>query len=87
MICGYLSIEGLTAEFPTLMTYFEGEIIGEDYSFLTNKWDAETYTDFQHWQKFPAFKQFESNFNNSQSFSFVNSDYIFMRWKVIFLIS
>ena len=42
-LCGYLSISGLTEEYPVLTTFFEGEIIGPRYSFLTRKWDADEY--------------------------------------------
>jgi hypothetical protein len=44
-LCGYLKILGLTDEFPELTTYFEGEIVGERHSFITQKWDADETTD------------------------------------------
>ncbi|SAL95752.1 hypothetical protein [Absidia glauca] len=50
-LCGYLNIKGLTTEFPELTTYFEGEIIGPKYSFLTRKWQAQHYIDVAHWVK------------------------------------
>lgn len=40
-LCGYLKIKGLTLEFPTLTTFFDGEIISKRYPFLTRKWDAD----------------------------------------------
>lgn len=40
-LCGYLRIQGLTQEFPTLTTFFDGEIISARYPFLTRKWDAD----------------------------------------------
>jgi hypothetical protein len=49
MLCGYLHIKGLTEQFPELTTFFDAEIIGPDYSFLTNKWDANEATDEEHW--------------------------------------
>lgn len=48
-MCGYLKIKGLTDEFPVLVTFFEGEIIGEKYPFLTRKWDADEEVDKKHW--------------------------------------
>lgn len=35
---GYLTIENLTSENPSLTTFFESEIIGKKHSFLTRKW-------------------------------------------------
>lgn len=40
-LCGYLKIKGLTFEFPTLTTFFDGEIISKRFPFLTRKWDAD----------------------------------------------
>ena len=40
-LCGYLKIKGLTEEYPTLTTFFDGEIISSKYPFLTRKWDAD----------------------------------------------
>ena len=37
-LCGYLRISGLTEEYPVLTTYFEAEIVGKHYSFITGKW-------------------------------------------------
>ncbi len=48
-LCGYLKIKGLTEEFPTLTTFFDGEIISERYPFLTRKWDADEDVDKKHW--------------------------------------
>ncbi|CAG5101202.1 Similar to Gid4: Glucose-induced degradation protein 4 homolog (Mus musculus) [Cotesia congregata] len=33
-LCGYLKIKGLTEEFPTLTTFFDGEIISKKYPLL-----------------------------------------------------
>lgn len=35
---GYLTIENLTLNYPSLTTFFEAEIIGKKYGFLTRKW-------------------------------------------------
>lgn len=48
-LCGYLKIKGLTEEYPTLTTFFDGEIISEKYPFLTRKWDADEEVDKKHW--------------------------------------
>lgn len=48
-LCGYLQINGLTDEYPTLTTFFDGEIISQKYPFLTRKWDADEDVDKKHW--------------------------------------
>ena len=48
-LCGYLKIKGLTDEYPTLTTFFDGEIISKKYPFLTRKWDADEEVDRKHW--------------------------------------
>ena len=71
-------------EYPTLTTFFEGEIISERYPFLTRKWDASEEVDRKHWGKFPTFEPYLKTFN-TDDFSYdklKQSDEIFMRWKV-----
>ncbi|MEQ2253225.1 GID complex subunit 4, VID24 [Ilyodon furcidens] len=51
-LCGYLKIKGLTEEFPTLTTFFGGEIISRRRPFLTRKWDADEDVDRKHWEQF-----------------------------------
>ena len=51
-LCGYLKIKGLTEEYPTLTTFFDGEIISEKHPFLTRKWDADEEVDRKHWVSF-----------------------------------
>lgn len=87
-LCGYLKITGLTFEFPTLTTFFDGEIISKKYPFLTRKWDADEEVDRKHFGKFAAFVDYQKNFN-SDDFDYEalqNSDYVFMRWKEHFLV-
>ena len=48
-LCGYLKIKGLTEEYPTLTTFFDGEIISKKHPFLTRKWDADEDVDKKHW--------------------------------------
>ncbi|XP_048408615.1 glucose-induced degradation protein 4 homolog isoform X2 [Stegostoma tigrinum] len=82
-LCGYLKIKGLTEEYPTLTTFFEGEIISRKHPFLTRKWDADEDVDRKHWGKFLAFYQYAKTFN-SDEFDYEelkNSDFVFMRWK------
>ncbi|CAK8692448.1 glucose-induced degradation protein 4 homolog [Clavelina lepadiformis] len=87
-LCGYLRISGLTEELPTMVTFFDGEIISERYPFLTRKWEADEEVDIKHWKKFASFSQFSKTFN-SDSFDYAelhNSDFVFMRWKEHFLV-
>ncbi|CAL3964153.1 hypothetical protein PZA11_001581 [Diplocarpon coronariae] len=89
-LCGYLRIQGLTEDHPTLTTYFEGEIIGSKYTFLTQHqdWGSTDKVDLQHWAKFSAFKPFtkqarKGQFNIPQ---LAQRENIFMRWKEHFLV-
>lgn len=89
-LCGYLRIEGLTADHPTLTTYFEGEIIGPKYTFRTHheEWGATHRTDMQHWARFPAFRPLRQQAQNPE-FHYTNfhqRENIFMRWKEAFLV-
>ncbi|CAO3613211.1 unnamed protein product [Cunninghamella blakesleeana] len=84
---GYLNIKGLTPDFPELTTYFEGEIIGPKYSFLTRKWQAQHYIDVAHWKRFPSFQPFVSTFNQDDFvYDPTNEDFVYMRWKEKFLV-
>ncbi|KAK6312233.1 hypothetical protein J4Q44_G00178970 [Coregonus suidteri] len=78
---------GLT-EYPTLTTFFTGEIISRKRPFLTRKWDADEDVDRKHWGKFQAFYQYAKSFN-LDDFDYEelkNSDFVFMRWKEQFLV-
>jgi hypothetical protein len=79
-----LEISGLTEEYPVLTTYFEAEMIGDRYGFLTKRWDANETTDRQHWMKFAKFSKYEREFNRDDAVvNFMAEDHIFMRWKVL----
>lgn len=89
-LCGYLRIQGLTEDHPSLTTYFEGEIIGSKYTFLTQHqdWGSTDKVDLQHWGQFSAFRPFQkqarkSNFHIPQV---AQKENIFMRWKEHFLV-
>lgn len=90
-LCGYLRIQGLTDDHPTLTTYFEGEIIGAKYGFMTkhDSWGANDKTDFSHWSKFPAFKPYSKQARKGPSGhikDIAQNEHIFMRWKEHFLV-
>ncbi|XP_020788714.1 glucose-induced degradation protein 4 homolog isoform X2 [Boleophthalmus pectinirostris] len=75
-------------EYPTLTTFFAGEIISRKRPFLTRKWDADEDVDRKHWGKFQPFCKYAKSFN-SDCFDYdvlEKSDYIFMRWKEQFLV-
>uniref|UniRef100_A0A3B3XTD2 GID complex subunit 4 homolog n=1 Tax=Poecilia mexicana TaxID=48701 RepID=A0A3B3XTD2_9TELE len=81
-------VEVVLQEYPTLTTFFAGEIISRKRPFLTRKWDADEDVDRKHWGKFQAFYQYAKTFN-SDEFDYEDlksSDYIFMRWKEQFLV-
>ncbi|XP_037093868.1 LOW QUALITY PROTEIN: glucose-induced degradation protein 4 homolog [Pollicipes pollicipes] len=87
-LCGYLKINNLTDDFPTMVTYFDGEIIGRRHPFLTRKWDANEEVDRKHWGKFEAFSAFSKTFNTDDfDYDALEAyDSVFMRWKESFLI-
>ncbi|CAI2171478.1 1140_t:CDS:2 [Funneliformis geosporum] len=86
-LCGYLHIKGLTEDYPELTTFFEAEIIGRKYSFLTKKWDADDKIDVQHWIRFQAFRPLQKHMKKDGFvYDFHNKDFIFMRWKEHFLV-
>jgi len=81
---------GLTEDHPTLTTYFEGEIIGTKYGFMTKheSWGANDRIDLSHWAKFNAFRQFakQAKKGNMAIKDFAQKENIFMRWKEHFLV-
>jgi hypothetical protein len=89
-MCGYLTIRGLAEEHPFLTTFFEGEMIGSQYGFITNHpdWGANEKVDFQHWARFPAWRPLQKD-ARSRNFSLNNwpqKEHIWMRWKEHFLV-
>ncbi|KAK9470052.1 vacuolar import and degradation protein-domain-containing protein [Dipodascopsis tothii] len=89
-VCGYLHIQGLTEDHPTLTTYFEGQIIGPKYSFLTRRsdWGATEKTDVAHWARFPSWRPLagEAKRPDYCHNDFDQRDHIYMRWKECFLV-
>ncbi|MES1904356.1 MAG: GID complex subunit 4, VID24 [Paramarteilia canceri] len=87
-VCGYLTIKGLTVEYPILTTFFDGEIIGPDVDFLTRKWQADFDTDLKHWGKFKEFEKYKKKFENCELDlnTIDRSKFLFMRWKEKFLV-
>jgi hypothetical protein len=89
-LCGYLRIQGLTDDHPTLTTFFEGEIIGSKYNFITQHedWGANTKVDLSHWNKFSAFHPFYKQARKGPVVipDVSQKDHIFMRWKEHFLV-
>ncbi|KAK4251432.1 vacuolar import and degradation protein-domain-containing protein [Corynascus novoguineensis] len=90
-LCGYLKIQGLTDDHPTLTTYFEGEIIGTKYGFVTQHqgWGASEKIDLSHWSKFTAFQPYLKRVRKGGNTVINDVDQrenIFMRWKEHFLV-
>lgn len=89
-MCGYLRIKGLTEDHPSLTTFFEGEIIGNKYSFTTQhpEWGSNEKVDRQHWARFPAYKPL-SKYSSRQELvtkDWMQKEHLFMRWKEYFLV-
>ncbi|RKF74761.1 Glucose-induced degradation protein 4-like protein [Golovinomyces cichoracearum] len=89
-LCGYLRIQGLTEDHPTLTTYFEGEIIGSKYTFLTQHqdWGSNDKVDLTHWAKFSSFRPFSKKAKKGKLTipHLTQRENIFMRWKEHFLV-
>ncbi|EUC31282.1 hypothetical protein COCCADRAFT_101680 [Bipolaris zeicola 26-R-13] len=89
-MCGYLRIKGLTEDHPSLTTYFEGEIIGSKYTFITQhpEWGSNEKVDRQHWARFPAYKPLSKNLSRPELVTkdWMHKEHLFMRWKEYFLV-
>ncbi|KAL2006124.1 hypothetical protein VTN00DRAFT_9778 [Thermoascus crustaceus] len=89
-LCGYLRIQGLTEDHPTLTTFFEGEMIGPKYGFQTRHeaWGATEKIDMHHWAKFPEWRPHAKHFKKPDFTlrNFTQREHIFMRWKEYFLV-
>ncbi len=91
-LSGYLKIQGLTESHPEIITFFESEIISENYSFFTDNkdWGSTDKIDIQHWTKFqnwrnslPVKKILDKNYVHK---NFLKHNHIYMRWKERFLV-
>lgn len=89
-LCGYLSIQGLTEDQRSLTTYFEGEIIGPQHSFLTRRsdWGSSEKVDLQHWARFGAFKALSKQAiqHGYMLPSILDQSHVFMRWKELCIV-
>ncbi|KAG1875116.1 vacuolar import and degradation protein-domain-containing protein [Suillus tomentosus] len=86
-LCGYLRIRGLTDDWPELTTYFDAEIIGSRYGFLTQNWGANEQEDMVHWQRFPAFRHVKNELKKPDlTIPDRDRGAVFMRWKERFLV-
>ncbi|KAF5373628.1 hypothetical protein D9758_000649 [Tetrapyrgos nigripes] len=86
-LCGYLRIRGLTDDWPELTTYFDAEIIGSRYGFLTQNWGATEQEDVVHWSRFPAFRHVKNDLKSPHlTMSDRDRGAVFMRWKERFLV-
>lgn len=55
-LSGYLTIDNLTDSHPRLTTFFDGEIIGPKYGFITGqRFGATEVDDRRHWERFEQF--------------------------------
>ncbi|KDQ17970.1 hypothetical protein BOTBODRAFT_104624 [Botryobasidium botryosum FD-172 SS1] len=86
-LCGYLTIKNLTEDWPQLTTYFDAEIIGSRYGFLTQDWGANEQEDLTHWARFPAFRPLKSELRRPNlTMKDRDRGVVFMRWKERFLV-
>ncbi|CDK29389.1 unnamed protein product [Kuraishia capsulata CBS 1993] len=92
-MCGFLTIHGLTELHPEITTFFKGEIVGPKFSFFTDRdsWGSNYRNDLQHWGRFPSFRKLDFNTENDSANeeiyrNYLNSEYLYMRWKEVFLV-
>lgn len=86
-LCGYLRIRGLTDDWPEMTTYFDAQIIGNQFGFLTQEWGATEQEDMVHWARFPAFQQVKNELKEpTLTMDWKERGAVFMRWKERFLV-
>ncbi|KAB5596420.1 hypothetical protein CTheo_57 [Ceratobasidium theobromae] len=89
-LCGYLTIENLTDDHPQLTTYFDAEIIGPKYGFLTQSYGASEMDDMTHWGRFDPFRAIKSEMRRPgltiRQKTLAERGFVFMRWKERFLV-
>lgn len=89
-LCGYLHIYGLTSSHPRLVTYFEGEMVSDKFSFFTDKegWGASRKIDLDHWKRFEPWRTIGSKVQDPHYVheNYTQREHIYMRWKECFLV-
>ncbi|KAG8760756.1 hypothetical protein FRC14_002052 [Serendipita sp. 396] len=91
-ISGFLTIHDLTDNHPEITTFFDGQIIGHQYGFITNDWGANETVDMTHWQHFAPFHHINPSDYVKPKMTFKNGTssadrgFVFMRWKERFLV-
>ena len=80
----------MTDDWPELTTYFDAEIIGSRYGFLTRNWGANEQEDMVHWARFPAFRHVRHELQKPHLTMRAGRERergaVFMRWKEKFLV-
>ena len=77
----------MTDDWPELTTYFDAEIIGSRYGFLTRNWGATEQEDMVHWGRFPAFRHVRNELKKPHlTMKDADRGAVFMRWKEKFLV-
>ncbi|KAJ3574819.1 hypothetical protein NP233_g1505 [Leucocoprinus birnbaumii] len=78
---------GYAYDWPELTTYFDAEIIGSRYGFLTQNWGASENEDLVHWSRFPAFRHIKHEAKRPRlTIDDRDRGAVFMRWKEKFLV-
>ncbi|EPX72593.1 Vid24 family cytoplasmic vesicle protein [Schizosaccharomyces octosporus yFS286] len=85
MLCGFFKISGLSGNNSSLTTYFEAEIIGDKFGFLTKwpEWGASESTDYKHWKRLGAFQYAKRKvpLRRIKPYDPWKKGTIYMRWK------
>lgn len=91
-LAGFLTIHDLTDQHPEITTFFDGQIIGQQYGFMTQDWGANVHVDTTHWQRFPQYHHIHPSELAKPKLTFKNPassadrGFLFMRWKERFLV-
>ncbi|KAJ2386019.1 hypothetical protein GGI05_004514 [Coemansia sp. RSA 2603] len=88
-VSGLMKAINVPRMFKTVVTHWDGEIIDfVNYTPLTDKWNAKSKNDTEHWSHFAPVKQQPQTFLHRWPDSMrgkrmpqILQDYIFMRWK------
>lgn len=85
---GTLTITGLTESHPEIVTFFKGELISENHSFITEDYDTSAEIDYAHWSRFPYFNKLGLNKHNLANYTHsgpLSHETLYMRWKEQFI--
>ncbi|KAI5476223.1 hypothetical protein MNV49_007985 [Pseudohyphozyma bogoriensis] len=86
-LTGLLEIHGLTPQLDSLVTFFEGEIVGTHAGLVTGRWGATEADDLKHFSRFTPFRGIKDKLTRpGLHYNHHNKPFLFMRWKERFVV-